>query len=137
MRDGLARELFELCAKFFQQFPSIDSFQVPQLREAGRHCERISGQCSRLVNGTVGRKLIHNFGAPAERADWQSAADYFAKRREVGFDSIDLLCAAPRDAKSSHNLVEDQNRAVPSAFIARDGQEIVGWKIKPRVCRYR
>src|SRR5919106_4008360 len=101
MRDGLARELFELCAKFFQQFPSIDSFQLPQLRETGRHCERVSGERPCLVNRTIRRKLIHDFGAPAERADWQSAADYFAKRRQVGFDSIDLLCAPPHDAKSS------------------------------------
>jgi hypothetical protein len=120
MRDRLARELFKLGAKFFQQFPSIDSFQLAQLCEAGRHCERISGECSCLVNRTVGRKLIHNFGAPAKRADRQSAADDFSKSGQIGFDPVNLLGAPARYAKTRYHFVENQKRAMPCAFLAQN-----------------
>src|SRR6266571_1675820 len=99
-RDSLARELFKLYAKFFQQFPSIDSLHLAQLREAGSHCERISGERPCLVNRTIRRKLIHNFGAPAKRADRQSAADDFSKSGQIGFDSVNLLSAPARYPKT-------------------------------------
>src|SRR6266850_2240524 len=100
MRDRLAREPFKLGSKFFQQFPSMDSFQLTQLREAGRHCERISGESSCLVNRAVRRKLIHNFGAPAKRADRQSATDHFAKRGQIWTNAINLLGAPARYTKT-------------------------------------
>ena len=70
------------CApKFFEQFPAVDSLQFAQLRETGGHRQRISGQRSGLIHRAVRRKLVHDFGASAERADRQTAADHFSKRQ--------------------------------------------------------
>src|SRR4029453_13111722 len=120
MRDRIARALFKLGAKFFQQFPSIDSFQLTQLREADRHCERISGECSCLVNRAIGRKLIHNLGAPAECADRQSSADDLSKSGQIGFDSVNLLGAPARYTKTRQYFVENQKRAMACTFLAQD-----------------
>ena len=40
-RDHIARELFELRSEFFEQFPTIDSFELAQLGKTSGHCQRI------------------------------------------------------------------------------------------------
>src|SRR6266508_1495901 len=75
--NGTSSEFFELRAKLFQQFPSVDAFEFTQLHETRSHRQRIARQRARLVNGAIWRKLVHDFGSPAECADWQSAANYF------------------------------------------------------------
>src|SRR5262250_161895 len=90
-RDRLSRELFELRTERFEQFPTVDSFQLAQLRETSCHRQRISRQCSGLINGAVGRKPVHDFRASAECANWQAAADNFSKGREIRCDAVDFL----------------------------------------------
>jgi hypothetical protein len=100
------------CApEIFEQLPAVDSLELAQLRQARRHGQRIAGKRPRLIHGSVGRELIHDLRASAERAHWQPAADHFAKRRQVGRDVVQLLCTAARDAEAGHHFVEDQERA--------------------------
>src|SRR5882757_3917608 len=66
MVDGTPREFLELRAKFFEQFPSVDPFELAQLRETCGHGQRISRQRPRLIHGTFWRKLVHDFGSAAK-----------------------------------------------------------------------
>src|SRR5438093_1028858 len=129
MPGSLADELFKLCAKFFEQLPSIDSFQFTHLRKTGRHCERISRERPCLVHRTVGRKLIHNLGASAKRTDRQPATDHFAKRGQIWINAIKLLGTTARHPKTSHDLVENKKSTMQRALLAQRRQKIFIRKI--------
>ena len=122
--------------------PSSSSSFQPLIRSSSRSCarpaamrQRIARQRPGLINRTVRRKLVHDFGASAKCADRQSAADYFSKRSQIRFDSVNFLRAAARDAKSGHHFVENQKRAVPRAFLAQDREKVFLGKIKTRRSR--
>ena len=83
----------------------------------------IAGQRARLVDRTERRELLHDVATAAEGADRHAAADDLAERGEIGPHAVELLSAAERDAKSGHDLVEDQHRAGAIAFAAQGFQE--------------
>jgi len=62
---GVSR-FFQLRTAAFQQAPTVDALQFPQLREPRRHRERIAGKRPGLIDRPERRKLIHDFGTPAE-----------------------------------------------------------------------
>ena len=88
-------------------------------REARRHRDRVAGERAGLVDGPERRDAFHDVAAPAVRADRHAAADDLAERGEVGRDAVERLRAAERDAEAGHDLVEDQQRAVPRAELAQ------------------
>ena len=137
MVDDTPREFFELRAKFFEQFPSVDPFELAQLRETSGHRQRISRQRPRLIHGTIRRKLIHDFGRSTERTDWQSTADYLSQCCKIGFDSIDFLGAAACQTETGNYFVKNQKRAIGGAFVSQHRQELIARKIKTRVGRNR
>src|SRR5207244_13127666 len=99
-----------------------------QLRKSCRQGERIPGKCSRLINWSIGRKLIHDFRGATERAHRQTAANDFAERSQIRPNSIKLLCAASRDAETGHNFIENQESAVSGAFFLKLMKEIFARK---------
>ena len=92
-------------------------------RESRRHRHGVPGQRAGLVDRAERRDVLHDVAAAAEHADRHAAADDLAERREVGPDAVELLRAALRDAEAGHDLVEDQHRAVPRAFLAQRLEE--------------
>jgi hypothetical protein len=44
-------------------------------------------------------------------------------RREIGFDAVERLCAAERDAKARHDFIEDEHGAVLIAHRAQRFQK--------------
>src|SRR5438093_2322605 len=135
--DRCARELFKLRAPFFEQFPAVNSLKLTQLRQTGSERDRIARQRSGLIHRAIRRKLVHDFGAPAECPNRQSAADYLSQCSEIWLHAVNLLCAATRNTESSNHLVENQKRTVSRAFLSQGRQEVLSWKIKTGICGNR
>ena len=113
--DRLAGGGFKCRAGFLEAGPAVDAFHFLELGEASGHGDGISREGAGLVDWSVGREEIHDFGAPAERTHGESAADDLAHGGEVGSDAEDLLSAAAREAEAGHDLVKDENGAVGCA----------------------
>ena len=94
-----------------------------QRLDAGGHGQRISRKRSCLIDGPDGRYLFHDLALAAERAHRQTAADDLAEAGQVGFDLVELLCAAEGDAEAGHDLVEDQDDAVLIADLTQPFEE--------------
>ena len=132
MPNDCAGRFFELRAKLLESLPTIDPLELAQLRQTGRHRQRIAGQRSRLINRTERRELIHDFRATAERTDRQSAADHFAERGQIRPNAVDFLRTAARDAKAGHHFIEDEKRAVLGAFLAQRFEKILAAENRDR-----
>src|SRR4029453_5877691 len=51
----------------------------------------------------------------------------------MGFDAVNFLCAATRQAEAANDFVKNQERIIDGAFLAQDRQKIIARKIKTRV----
>src|SRR5437588_4362110 len=125
----------EFHAGRLKRFPRIDPLQFAQLRQSCGHRERIARERAGLINRTLGRQLIHDLGASAERAHRQATADDFAERSEVRAHTEQFLSAAARYPETRHYLIEDQKRAFSRAFFAERLEKIVARKIKTGIRR--
>ena len=76
-----------------------------------------------MVNGAIWGEVVHDFGATAEGADGQAAADDFAESGEIGDDSAEFLVAAAGEAKAGHDFVEDEDGIVSGAEFAEGFEE--------------
>ena len=118
LRGGQHR-VTELPAQAVEALVGILLLQQPKTRDAGCHGKRVTTQRSGLVNRPEWRQVIHDIGAPAEGSHGQPTADDFSEAGEVRGDLFPLLHAALRDAKASHDLIENQYRAVPRRDVAQ------------------
>src|ERR1700745_2867534 len=109
--EDLAHTLFKVRAELFQATIAVRCFKLSQLGQAGGQCERISREGSGLIHWSVGRQSIHHVGSSAECADRQPAPDHFSHCGQIRPDTAKLLIAAAGKPKSSHYLVENQERA--------------------------
>ena len=114
-RGGVLQTGGELGAGRFKLLVDAVFPQKFQRGEAGVHGQRIARKRSGLVNRAFGRHVVHDFPRGTIGADRQSAADDLAQARDVWFNAVALLRAAWRHAKTRHDFVEDQKRAV---FVA-------------------
>src|SRR5205814_1566886 len=108
VRNRIARQFFEMGTEFFEQFPAVDPLELSQLRQARRHGQGVSRKRACLINGTVGRKLIHDFASSSKCANRQTATDHFTKHYEIGLDPVNLLGASACDAKTGHHFIENE-----------------------------
>ncbi len=81
--------------------------------------------------------MRHHVGAPAESADGHAAADDLAEGGEIGFDPVQGLGAAERDAETGHDLVENQQAAVVVAAAAQGREKPGQRRHAVHVARYR
>src|SRR2546421_721191 len=107
LQDAFNDRALEFFPNRFEQVPTIDSFELPQLRQPRRERERIARKRPGLINPTIRRKLVHNLGPPPKRPNRQSAPDYFTKGGQVWTHSGETPHAAASDTKTRHDLVEN------------------------------
>src|SRR4029077_8189036 len=88
--------------------------------DACRHGQRVSTQRARLINRPQWRQVIHDVRMAAERPDWQPAADDLSKTTQVRRNVKPLLRAAPRETKSRHDFIEDQQGAFGRGYFAQE-----------------
>ena len=127
----------ELFAKFFQARPSASLDELAKLRQSSRHGDRVSGKSARLIDGSVRREPVHDFGAPTEGADRKSSADDLAQSCEVRQHVVEFLRAAGRDPKSGHDFIEDEDRAFRVAEVTQPFEKAWFRQIQSRVSRNR
>src|SRR5262245_42060823 len=91
--DGPANSLLEIGAEVLQARPSPSLNELSDLGQTRRHGDRVSREGSRLVNGAVRRKMVHDFRSAAECAHRQTASDHLAERGQIWHDVEQFLCA--------------------------------------------
>jgi hypothetical protein len=98
-----------------------DARRCDHLERGEARCgrQRVARQRPRLVHGPGWRELIHQIGAPAERARGKASANHLAEHGEVGFHAVDRLRSAQRDAKARHHLVEHEQGTVERRQVAQ------------------
>src|SRR5437588_11971101 len=77
--------------------------------------------------------MVHDSGAPAKSTDGEPAADYFAERSQVRANAKEFLGAATSHAETGHHFVENQERTVAVAFVAKCLKKIFARKIEAGV----
>ena len=83
-------------------------------RDARRRRERVPRERPRLVDGTDRSHALHQVAAAAVGPDRQPSPEDLSEGRQVRPDSADLLRSARGQPETGDDLVEDQERAVPS-----------------------
>ena len=116
---------------------SLGCVEFLQSRDARRHRQRIAAQRAGLIHAAKRREAVHDFHAPAERPDRQTAADDFAKARQVRSDAKPLLRATGRETKARHHFIENQQRAMLAGDAAQEFQITRLGQIQARIPRHR
>ena len=90
------------------EFPKITGYcNVGRVLEVGKDIadvkpgDRVAGQGTGLVDGSIGSDACHDLGAAAKRRGWHAAADNLAESCQIRLDAEECLCTtfrAPRGA---------------------------------------
>ena len=73
---------------------------------------------------------LHDVGSADQRSARHATRDDLREARQVGGDTIELLCAARAEPKSGDDFVEDQQNVASLGDFAQSAQE-VRWKRHP------
>jgi len=103
------------------------------LGEAGGDGEGISGESACLIHGAIWGEVVHDFGATAEGADGEAAADDLSEGGEIGDDAAEFLVAAAGEAEAGHDFVEDEDGIVSGAEFAEGFEEAWFGEVKASV----
>src|SRR5580698_778093 len=118
----------------------INIFVIAQVTHSGEtssHRQRISRERSCLINRSQRRNQIHDLAWTAISAHWQTSANYFSHRRQIGLDPIKLLRSTECQAKSSHDLVENQQRFVVRGNRSQSLEISARWKTASHIAHNR
>ena len=117
-RKDVAESGGEVIAKVCKMLISAVLIEFLELGEAGNHGEGVSAEGSRLVDGTIGRELIHDIGPSAEGSHGKSAADDLAHGGEVRGEVFEFLHTAFGETEAGHDFIENDECAVLGREIA-------------------
>ena len=98
---------------------------------------RVTAQCTGLVNRTSWRNLVHNLTITAKYSKWHATANDFTKACKVRFDVITFLCTPTASAEATHNFVKDQHCAMSLSHFSQGFQEAWFWRHTAHITCYR
>ena len=138
-----------LCSQTFKTFAKgygcifnlfKDSWISLQNRKCGKtrgNSNRVTAQCTSLINRTSWCNLVHNLTRAAKHSKWHTTANDFTKASKVWFNIITFLCTAATSAEATHYFVKDQYCAMSLSHFTQGFKEAWFWRHTTHVTCYR
>ena len=109
----------------------------------GKRCKtrcngnRVTAQCTGLVNRTSWCNLVHNLTRATKYSKRHATANDFTKACKVRLNIVTFLCTPTASAEATHYFVKDQHCAMSLSHFSQSFQETWFWRHAAHVACYR